>query len=99
MAALAAFQAFAKAGADFSGELLLVVVSGDLDGGCGSLAAIRRGYTADYAILPAPTSTGSIVAEKVSWFLLHISRHTHTHTQRHTHTHTPSNNYLVGMCM
>lgn len=64
VAALAAFQAFAKAGADFSGELLLVVVSGDLDGGCGSLAAIRRGYTADYAILPAPTSTGSIVAEK-----------------------------------
>mmetsp|Transcript_787 Transcript_787/g.1076 ORF Transcript_787/g.1076 Transcript_787/m.1076 type:complete len:560 (+) Transcript_787:50-1729(+) len=44
----------------FSGEIVLIVVSGEEDGGAGTLSAIRRGYKGDFAIIPEPTGTGSI---------------------------------------
>ena len=41
---------------DFAGELRFVAVPGEEDGGTGTLAAIRRGWTGDFVIVPEPTS-------------------------------------------
>lgn len=54
VAALEAFQAFTTR--DFAGTLRFVAVSGEEDGGTGTLAAIRRGHIGDYVILTEPTS-------------------------------------------
>jgi acetylornithine deacetylase len=56
VAAVEAFTVIAGAGRDFPGEVLLVAVPGEEDGGTGTLAAIRRGWTGDYAIITEPTS-------------------------------------------
>ncbi len=54
VAALEAFLAFTTR--DFAGTLRFVAVSGEEDGGTGTLAAIRRGHTGDYVLLTEPTS-------------------------------------------
>lgn len=59
VAAVEAFTAVATGDRDFGGTLRLVVVSGEEDGGSGTLAAIRRGWAGDYVILAEPTSNGS----------------------------------------
>jgi acetylornithine deacetylase len=53
-----AAEAFAALAADrdFAGEVRLVAVPGEEDGGTGTLAAIRRGWTGDYVIIAEPTS-------------------------------------------
>ncbi len=55
-----AVEAFAALGAnrDFAGEVRLVAVPGEEDGGTGTLAAIRRGWAGDYVIITEPTSAG-----------------------------------------
>ena len=40
----------------FDGELIVIWSGGGVDGGLGALAAIRRGYTADFCIVPKPTA-------------------------------------------
>jgi acetylornithine deacetylase len=58
--ALEVFELFAEAGsASFYGDLVFLAVSGEEDGGVGTLAAIRRGYRADYVILAEPTGSGA----------------------------------------
>lgn len=54
VAALEAFLAFTTR--DFAGTLRFAAVSGEEDGGTGTLAAIRRGYCGDYVLLAEPTS-------------------------------------------
>ncbi len=57
-AALEVFATLASADRDFSGEVRFVAVSGEEDGGTGTLAAIRRGWVGDCALIAEPTSNG-----------------------------------------
>lgn len=56
LAALEAFELFANARDAFCGELWFVAVPGEEDGGTGTLAAIRAGIRADFAIVCEPSS-------------------------------------------
>lgn len=56
VAAVEAFTTLARGDREFAGELRLVAVPGEEDGGTGTLAAIRRGWTGDLVIVPEPTS-------------------------------------------
>lgn len=53
--ALEAFEAFVEGPRDFAGRVIFLAVPAEEDSGLGTLAAIRRGWTADVAILPEPT--------------------------------------------
>ena len=50
------------ADADLPGEIVLLVVPSEEDGGSGSLAAIRAGYTADACVITEPTGLDLVVA-------------------------------------
>ena len=56
VAAIEAFTVLSDEGRDFAGEVRLVAVPGEEDGGTGTLAAIRRGWTGDVVIITEPTS-------------------------------------------
>lgn len=56
VAALEAFELLTTEPRDFSGTVRFVAVSGEEDGGTGTLAAIRHGSAGDYVILTEPTS-------------------------------------------
>ena len=56
MVAVESFAAIARRGRDFAGELQIVLVPGEEDGGTGTLAAIRRGWGGDLVIITEPTS-------------------------------------------
>ena len=62
VAALEAVRAVSEAGVDLAGEVLVVTVPSEEDGGAGTLAAIRAGYTADMAVITEPTSLQVVVA-------------------------------------
>lgn len=62
VAALEAFELLARGNRDFAGQVLFVAVPGEEDSGLGTLAAIRRGYTADAAIVTEPTLSGEAPA-------------------------------------
>lgn len=55
VAALEAFEAFAGGARDFPGRVVFIAVPAEEDSGLGTLAAIRRGWTADAAIITEPT--------------------------------------------
>ncbi len=57
-AALEALEVLARGDRSFAGEVVFVAVPGEEDGGTGTLAAIRRGWRSDVAIITEPTSTG-----------------------------------------
>ena len=52
---IAAIAAIRAAGVRLGGRVLLQSVIGEEDGGCGTLAAVERGHTADAAIIMEPT--------------------------------------------
>lgn len=56
VAALEVFEALAAGPRDFPGEIRFVAVPGEEDGGTGTLAAIRRGWTGDFAVIAEPTA-------------------------------------------
>jgi len=56
IAALEAFEAFARGPRDFPGRVVFIGVPAEEDSGLGTLAAIRRGYGGDAAIVPEPTA-------------------------------------------
>lgn len=58
VAALEAFELLARGSRDFAGQVLFIAVPGEEDSGLGTLAAIRRGYGADVAIVNEPTLAG-----------------------------------------
>lgn len=58
VAALEAFETFASGPRDFAGRVVFVAVPAEEDSGIGTLAAIRRGWTADAVIIPEPTWYG-----------------------------------------
>jgi acetylornithine deacetylase len=51
-----------ESGVDIDGEIVVVAVPSEEDGGAGTLAAIRAGYTADMAVIPEPTGLDIVVA-------------------------------------
>lgn len=55
VAALEAFETFVSGPRNFSGRVIFIAVPAEEDSGLGTLAAIRRGWTADAAIIPEPT--------------------------------------------
>lgn len=55
IAALEAFEAFARGPRDFPGRVVFVAVPAEEDSGLGTLAAIRRGWCADAAVVTEPT--------------------------------------------
>ncbi|MDZ7673786.1 MAG: ArgE/DapE family deacylase [Acidimicrobiales bacterium] len=55
IAALETFETFARGPRDFAGRVLFVAVPAEEDSGLGTLAAIRRGWTADAVVIPEPT--------------------------------------------
>jgi len=57
VAAIEAFTTLATGDRDFAGEVRLVAVPGEEDGGTGTLAAIRRGWTGDMVIITEPTAS------------------------------------------
>ena len=61
-AALEAFLSFADGDRDFRGEVRFVAVPGEEDGGTGTLAAIRRGWSGDMVLLAEPTAGDIVVA-------------------------------------
>ncbi len=56
VAAVEAFTLLAAGDRDFAGEVRLVAVPGEEDGGTGTLAAIRRGWTGDLVVIAEPTA-------------------------------------------
>ena len=58
VAALAAFETISADSEGLAGEIRFVAVPGEEDGGTGTLAAIRRGWTGDHVIVAEPTSAG-----------------------------------------
>lgn len=62
---VAAFEALRELKADpdgLVGQVLLALVPGEEDGGSGSFAVIRAGYTADVCVIPEPTGLDIVVA-------------------------------------
>lgn len=62
VAALAAVAAVRRAGAPLRGDLMLACVPGEEDGGLGTYATLRRGWRADYCVLPEPTGLDIVPA-------------------------------------
>jgi acetylornithine deacetylase len=56
VAALEAFDTFATGPRSFRGRVIFIAVPAEEDSGLGTLAAIRRGWRADAAIIPEPTT-------------------------------------------
>lgn len=56
VAALEAFESFTAGPRNFGGRVIFIAVSAEEDSGLGTLAAIRRGWRADAAIIPEPTT-------------------------------------------
>ena len=54
-AGIFALEALGRAGIHLNGNLLIQCVAGEETGGCGTLAAIMEGYTADAAVIIEPT--------------------------------------------
>ncbi|HEY3765930.1 MAG TPA: ArgE/DapE family deacylase [Gaiellales bacterium] len=63
VAGLAALRAIHEAGVELGGEVMLVTVPGEEDGGAGMLAAIRAGCTGDWAVITEPTRLDLVTAQ------------------------------------
>ena len=61
-AALEAIRAIAESGIELAGEVVMLTVPSEEDGGGGALAAIRAGFTGDMAVIPEPTRLDVVTA-------------------------------------
>ncbi|WP_375432584.1 ArgE/DapE family deacylase [uncultured Friedmanniella sp.] len=62
VAALWAARALAELRVPLQGDLLVACVQGEEDGGLGTFATLRRGWTADACVIPEPTSLDLVTA-------------------------------------
>lgn len=84
VAATAAVTAVRRAGAPLRGDVLLACVPGEEDGGLGTFATLRRGWTADACVVPEPTGLDLVTANagaltfrlRVPGLATHASRRT-----------------------
>lgn len=82
VAAVWAVRALVRSGAPLRGDVLLASVQGEEDGGIGTFATIRRGWTADACVIPEPTGLDLVPANAGSLtFRLRIHGHA-THASR-----------------
>jgi acetylornithine deacetylase len=63
VAGLAALRALVEAEVELAGEVVLLTVPSEEDGGAGMLAAIRAGYVADMAVITEPTRLEIVTAQ------------------------------------
>jgi len=61
-AAIAAVDAVQRSGVEIGGRVLVASVIGEEDGGCGTLATLLRGVSADACIIPEPTELAVVPA-------------------------------------
>ncbi|MBT8217884.1 MAG: ArgE/DapE family deacylase [Acidimicrobiia bacterium] len=61
VAAIEALRLVAEA-REFAGEIVVLAVPAEEDGGSGTFAAIKAGYSADACVIPEPTDLGLVVA-------------------------------------
>lgn len=84
LAAHWAVQAIRSAGVVLRGDVLVAPVQGEEDGGLGSFALLRRGWTADVCVVPEPTGLDVIPANSGALtFRLHVHGAA-THAARRT---------------
>jgi len=85
------------AGTDLAGELVVVTVPSEEDGGLGTLAAIRSGVAADLAIIPEPTDLAIVVAHAgaITFELSVPGRAAHASTRRQGVSALDKLSYLV----
>jgi acetylornithine deacetylase len=84
VAAIAAVSAVRRSGAPLRGDLLMACVAGEEDGGLGTFATLRRGWTADACVVPEPTGLDLVTANagaltfrlRVPGLATHASRRT-----------------------
>jgi acetylornithine deacetylase len=62
VSALEAVRAIGESGIDLGGEIVMLTVPSEEDGGGGALAAIRAGFTGDVAVIPEPTRLEVVIA-------------------------------------
>ena len=62
VSALEAVRAIAESDIELRGEVVMVTVPSEEDGGGGALAAIRAGFTGDMAVIPEPTRLEVVIA-------------------------------------
>ena len=73
VALLLALEAIVSANVSLKGDIIFQSVIEEESGGAGTLATVLRGYTADAAIIPEPTSMKLFPYQQGSmWFRLHI---------------------------
>jgi acetylornithine deacetylase len=86
VAALAAIRAVSSAAgpSGLAGEVVLVGVPSEEDGGAGTFAAIRAGYVGDAAVIPEPTrlEVVSVAAGAITFRLTIPGRAAHASTRR-----------------
>lgn len=86
VAALAAIRAVSRAvgSAGLAGEVVLVGVPSEEDGGAGTFAAIRAGYVGDAAVIPEPTrlEVVTVSAGAITFRLTVPGRAAHASTRR-----------------
>jgi acetylornithine deacetylase len=76
VAAVWAVRALASSGVPLRGDVLLASVQGEEDGGLGTFATVRRGWTADACVIPEPTSLDLVPANAGSLtFRLRVRGH------------------------
>lgn len=68
-AAIHAVEALGAAGVELAGSVAVASVVGEEDGGCGTLALLEHGVTADACVIPEPTDLAVVptVAGALSW--------------------------------
>lgn len=59
---IAVLRAIKQAGVNVRGRVLFQAVASEEDGGLGTFATLKRGYTGDYALVCEPTSTNLVIA-------------------------------------
>ena len=73
VALLLALEAIVQANVSLKGDVIFQSVIEEESGGAGTLATVLRGYTADAAIIPEPTSMKLFPYQQGSmWFRVHI---------------------------
>ena len=84
IAAHCAVQAVRRSGVRLRGDLLVASVQGEEDGGLGTYATLRRGWTAHACVIPEPTDLALVPANSGALtFRLRVHGHA-THAARRT---------------
>ena len=81
---VAAARAVARLAVPLQGDLLVACVQGEEDGGLGTFATLRRGWTADACVVPEPTSLALVPANAGALTFRLTVRGRATHASRRT---------------